>query len=426
MAIDLTKIRDLRIPPLIRGIGSRTHLDNNMPGRKTQRGQSENSRKNLREKGGRGSGYNARKKAHGYIGLLYTRQRITNENFKHLGRSKFPGFFTATIPSSKCTSYKEAYRLVFNDVILHLRKEYGLQAYVAVPERQKETRYIHVHIIVDCFIEMRDGVLQQWYNNLLERKGLAGEYFDKNGRHGDASLNIKAVKDEQKFKLYVLKYITKSMKKNEEDEEQSDEKEGAYYWVSSQLKKMKDPVICLNYESIRMIKEGLWRGELKGKYLVGNNEGKIRRVNVMDGIGHSDFIMGLEIYSKERSIKEYLSIENRKTFEEWKWILVDLDWEASHELYAEEMKKAEDKQRLMSNNWEYESKTETEEYLEAVAKDLIKKGYTCAYKGLRGSTANRRMVYMTQIVLQRILAEGREDEITVDSVSQLDLWESLN
>ena len=158
-------------------------------------------------------------------------------------------FVTLTLPSVQQHTDKEIKELALNQLLVELRKHYGLNNYVWKAELQKNEN-IHFHLITDIFIQYQ--ALRKRWNRILEKLGyikpytlrmssMSFEEYFENGKKYNPKLrrttaldrykkgmkenwrnpntvDTRAVKTTRDVAVYMTKYMTKQPTELADDE----------------------------------------------------------------------------------------------------------------------------------------------------------------------------------------------------------------
>ena len=101
----------------------------------------------------------------------------------------------------------EIKRLLFNSMMISLKRHYGIKHYVWRAEPQKNGR-IHFHVVSNQFIHYQE--LRDEWNNCQKKLGYI-DLFNESNHHIDPnSTDIKAVINPKKITGYLAKYLAKS------------------------------------------------------------------------------------------------------------------------------------------------------------------------------------------------------------------------
>ncbi len=115
-------------------------------------------------------------------------------------------FITLTLPACNILSDKKESKLMLEKLLRFLRSTHNMKSYVWKAETQKNGQ-IHYHITSDVYLHYSE--LRNYWNKILFKSGLFGEYFNNRGDRNINSTDIHSVKNIRDLGAYLIKYFTK-------------------------------------------------------------------------------------------------------------------------------------------------------------------------------------------------------------------------
>lgn len=249
---------------------------------------SENSLKNLKKKRNNLSLSRAsKKKMLDSINSMYCLskgRKVEYKKGKYIYNFKC-SFITLTLPAEQVHSDKKIKSECLNQFLVELRKKYKVKNYVWKAELQNNGN-IHFHIVVDKYVSYL--ALRWRWNRIVNKLGYVKRYSDKmskltlsqyakmrkktisevkeayakgkrNNWSNPNSVDVKSVKSDDELAIYLAKYLTKKVSKNENENDLNlilrAENFGNIWGRSSSLSKLK----YINRMPLSLIKKGIER-----------------------------------------------------------------------------------------------------------------------------------------------------------------------
>jgi uncharacterized phage-like protein YoqJ len=142
-------------------------------------------------------------------------------------------------------------------------KKYGLTNYIWKAERQRNGN-LHFHIFIDCFIDHTDA--RNIWNRIQSKFHFIRNFQSKFGHSNPNSTDIKPIENGNKAVAYMLKYMVKSVDKNNQLEvgrpaEKSDT--GKTWDCTTNLKERNDTADFATNEEFENLENNWHGGNLK-------------------------------------------------------------------------------------------------------------------------------------------------------------------
>jgi hypothetical protein len=120
-------------------------------------------------------------------------------------------FITLTISSTDIIPHREAYKKGLRMFLQWMRRQ-GAEDYIYKAELQ-ERGQIHWHITINQFIRY-DDIAKAW-NRIQKNAGWLDGYYSQHGHYNAPSTQIKGVKSIKHQSAYLVKYVSKGVKKGD-------------------------------------------------------------------------------------------------------------------------------------------------------------------------------------------------------------------
>jgi len=179
--------------------------------------------------------------------LLMSNQKAVESRFSGKMFNFKIAFITLTLPSQQIHSDREIKEKCLNSFLLELKKYYHVKNYVWRSERQQNGN-VHFHLLVDKFVPWSE--LRDRWNRIINKLGYVDRYRDnmkeyfkagfrvrqellkkwskqaqfnayksgsKTGWNSPNSTDIHSIRKIRNLKLYITKYLTKTVKEHTND-----------------------------------------------------------------------------------------------------------------------------------------------------------------------------------------------------------------
>lgn len=179
------------------------------------------------------------------------------KNKKNSYKNPYLVFLTLTLSEEQKDTDKWIKRHLLNEFFIILKRHVDFSHYFWKAEKQKNGN-VHFHVIVDKYIQKEK--LQKIWNRIQEKNGYTQKYFSVHGHHNPPSTDIRKIDSMKNAINYVMKYVTK----NSKDENEKDIKlDGRVYGCDDDLRILENFKYDISINELENLRDYLSSKKMK-------------------------------------------------------------------------------------------------------------------------------------------------------------------